>query len=793
MPSGSAGPSGVAESPETAAGRRGQTADPGVGPETSGKAGAGPLGKAASAGTEATAAEAAVTSVTAVTSAPAAAVTTVTEVTSAVPGPKGLVAGPSGAAGSGTTPEDNRPVCLEQFMETIHLVIMNESLVKAASAGTEAAATVAAVTLVTAVTSAPEAAVTTVTAVTSAVPGPKGPAAGPNGAAGSGTTPEDNRPVCLKQLMETIHLVIMNESLVKAASAGTEAAATVAAVTLVTAVTSAPEAAVTAVTAVTSAVPGPKGPVARPNGVVGSGTIPEDNRPVKILLNLRRKFTAYKGSDLKYGMTVKWIKFKLIQIKAWTLGSWLIERLNSLQACRTSRSCGRFRQVVCSVFRKKASWIWEAFTVKVSRCSSCPILRWIHRRCRNRCDSVDRRGRWTHRRGWWTHRRGRWTHRRCQDSVDHLSWLRNLTRSWTRSTIRFGSLETIRLVIMNSFKTRTFWFWIWFRTFWLRLNRGEVVVDNNVVGGEMVDDERSGSPETTCWLMNSFKTRTFWFGSWSWTRSTRSFRLSFKARTSRVRFLESEVFANSVSTDSVADRAAVFRVVEGEKVDDKRSGFPETTRLEYRGEVVVDDSVVGGEMVDDERSGFPETTRLEYRGEVVVDDSVVGGEMVDDERSGSLETICLLVTNRGEVVVNDNVVGGEMVDNERSGFPETICLVVTNRGEVVVNDNVVGGEMVDNERSGFPETSCLFITNSFKTRTFWFRFRTFWLRLYRGETRTLWLNRGEVVVADNVNAVAVVDDDQSGLPEFIRLDNELLASFGEATTVFKGNIILNDS
>ena len=328
MPSGSAGPSGVAESPETAAGRRGQTADPGVGPETSGKAGAGPLGKAASAGTEATAAEAAVTSVTAVTSAPAAAVTTVTEVTSAVPGPKGLVAGPSGAAGSGTTPEDNRPVCLEQFMGTIHLVIMNESLVKAASAGTEATATVAAVTLVTAVTSAPEAAVTTVTAVT-------------------------------------------------------------------------------------SAVPGPKGPVARPNGAAGSGT-------------------------------VKRIKFKLIQIKAWTLGSWLIERLNSLQACRTSRGCGRFRQVDYSVFRKKASWIWEAFTVKVSRCSSCPILWWIHRRCRNRCDSVDRRGRWTHRQGWWTHRRGRWTHRRCQDSVDHLSWLRNLTRSWTRSIIRFGSLETIR-------------------------------------------------------------------------------------------------------------------------------------------------------------------------------------------------------------------------------------------------------------------------------------------------------------------------------------------------------------
>ena len=44
-------------------------------------------------------------------------------------------------------------------------------------------------------------------------------------------------------------------------------------------------------------------------------------------------------------MTVKRIKFKLIRIKAWTLGSCLIERLNSLQASRTSRSCGRVRQV----------------------------------------------------------------------------------------------------------------------------------------------------------------------------------------------------------------------------------------------------------------------------------------------------------------------------------------------------------------------------------------------------------------------------------------------------------------
>ena len=66
---------------------------------------------------------------------------------------------------------------------------------------------------------------------------------------------------------------------------------------------------------------------------------------LKILLDLRRKLTAFKGNVLNYCMTVKRIKFKLIRIKAWTLGSCLIERLNSLQACRTSLSCGRVRQV----------------------------------------------------------------------------------------------------------------------------------------------------------------------------------------------------------------------------------------------------------------------------------------------------------------------------------------------------------------------------------------------------------------------------------------------------------------
>ena len=66
---------------------------------------------------------------------------------------------------------------------------------------------------------------------------------------------------------------------------------------------------------------------------------------LKILLDLRRQFTAFKGNVLNYCMTVKRIKFKLIRIKAWTLGSCLIERLNSLQACRTSRSCDRVHQV----------------------------------------------------------------------------------------------------------------------------------------------------------------------------------------------------------------------------------------------------------------------------------------------------------------------------------------------------------------------------------------------------------------------------------------------------------------
>ena len=100
--------------------------------------------------------------------------------------------------------------------------------------------------------------------------------------------------------------------------------------------------------------------------------------------------------------------------------------------------------------------------------------------------------------GRWTQWRGRWSHRRSQDSDDHVSWLRNLTRSWTRSIVRFGFSETIHLVIMNSFKTRTIWLRFLEQSEAVREVVGEnvrVVVDNNVLGRVEVDDEHSGIPE----------------------------------------------------------------------------------------------------------------------------------------------------------------------------------------------------------------------------------------------------------------------------------------------------------
>ena len=133
-----------------------------------------------------------------------------------------------------------------------------------------------------------------------------------------------------------------------------------------------------------------------------------------------------------------------------------------------------------------------------------------------------------------------------------------------------------------------------------------------------------------------------------------------------------------------------------------------------------------------------------------------------------------------------------MVDDDRSGLPEKIRLVITNSfktriglnwlslGNEVANvravivDSVVVGRVgdsvvVDGDQSGFPETIRLITTNSFKTRT-----GLNWLRLVRGEAANV-----RATLADNVNAIVVVDDDQSGFPETIRLnDNELLASWG---------------
>ena len=181
-------------------------------------------------------------------------------------------------------------------------------------------------------------------------------------------------------------------------------------------------------------------------------------------------------------------------------------------------------------------------------------------------------GRRTQRRVRWTPWQG-WRCCRSLGSVDHSS--RSFKRSF-KARNKERSLGLREIVFANSFeiksfRTRTFWFrlrlksfktrtfWLWsFRTFWLRLNRGEVVVDNSVVDGGMVDDERSGFPETIRLIVTkNFKTQCFWFGFWLWFR----FR--------------------------------IFRL-----------------RL-YRGEVAVGDSVNAVVVVDDDQSGSPETIRLD--------------------------------------------------------------------------------------------------------------------------------------------------------------------------------------
>ena len=209
----------------------------------------------------------------------------------------------------------------------------------------------------------------------------------------------------------------------------------------------------------------------------------------------------------------------------------------------------------------------------------------------------DRWGRRTQRQGWWTP----WQGRRCsrsRDSVDHSS--RSFKRSFKTRTSRArsldssedgfadsevagtdnvaevvvedsvvdgemvdvddeqsGSPETICLIITNSFKTRTFWFWL-FRTFWLRSNRGEVVVDDSVVGGEMVDDERSGSPETICLII------------------TNNLNANFLVLGSNVSLDPNVLVAFWFGPRRGSSRHNVNAVV---VVDDDQSGLPETTSI----------------------------------------------------------------------------------------------------------------------------------------------------------------------------------------------------------------------
>ena len=207
--------------------------------------------------------------------------------------------------------------------------------------------------------------------------------------------------------------------------------------------------------------------------------------------------------------------------------------------------------------------------------------------------------------------------------------------------------------------------------------------------------------------------------------------------------------------------------------------------------VVVDNNVRGRVEVDDEQSGFPEKKiRL-----VLMNSFRTRTNWLFLEQS-----VHVVVDEDVRIAVDNNVRGRVEVDEEQSGFPEkkirlvsmnsfrtrtnlerSFRVVVDEDVCVVVDNNVCGRVEVDDEQSGFPET-IRWVMNSFRTRTNWLRLksyktRTFWFWSFR----TFWLrlNRGEVVVADNVNAVIVVDDDQSGLPETIRLcENGPLASYG---------------
>ena len=116
-----------------------------------------------------------------------------------------------------------------------------------------------------------------------------------------------------------------------------------------------------------------------------------------------------------------------------------------------------------------------------------------------------------------------------------------------------GFPETIHVVLMNSFRTRTNWLFLEQSVREAVDEDVYVVVDNNVRGRVGVDDEQSGFPETIhVVLMNSFRTRTNWL------------------------FLEQSV-REAVDEDvyEVVDNNVHGRV----GVDDEQSGFPETIRL----------------------------------------------------------------------------------------------------------------------------------------------------------------------------------------------------------------------
>ena len=228
---------------------------------------------------------------------------------------------------------------------------------------------------------------------------------------------------------------------------------------------------------------------------------------------------------------------------------------------------------------------------------SCPIVR----ASQIRTGLQDRWGRWCGRRGGWTRRCGKWTHRRRR-----WGWFNH--RDLVEILFQSGSPETIRLVIMNSFKTRTIW---------LRLKErnslvDKVIVAHNVVNRKAVDDVQSGFPETIrSVIMNSFKMRTIW--------------LRLKER------------------NSLVDEVIVaHNIVNSKAVDDVQSGFLETIRLVIMNHfktrtirlplkgrnslvdeaddevivvvanvcVVVALNVVDRIVVNNDQSGLPETIRL---------------------------------------------------------------------------------------------------------------------------------------------------------------------------------------